>query len=116
MPVYSPKERDSLASKILFYDQYQSSCEHRFRVLFVFTRDSERVRHFLATAAKLTANPQRRLFYAISLPAFLAAENAIEHAAFRDHDGKLQPLVRTPVSQASSPKREKVIDPVLVAW
>lgn len=61
-PVYSTKQRDSLARKILFYDRYQYLIDHRFRVLMVFTKVSARMAHFLNTVAQLTRNKGRVLF------------------------------------------------------
>ncbi len=42
-PVYSTKQRDSLARQILFYDRYQYLIDHRFRVLMVFTKVTARM-------------------------------------------------------------------------
>ncbi len=115
-PVYSEKQRDSLARKVRFYDQYQDQVSHRFRVLTLFAEPSARMFHFLQMVRTLVRNKQRRLFYAATLPAYLAADDAIRRPIFLDHHRQFSALVPEPGTVASSFTILKHLDQTLVAW
>lgn len=91
--IRSPKDLDSWERKIRLYDRFQDSCVKRFRVLIVSTRSAVRVEHILDAAAKLVGNPHRALFYGVSLPAYLAQEEAVTTLCFRDHRGVAMALL-----------------------
>jgi hypothetical protein len=95
--IRSPKDLDSWERKIRLYDRFQDACPRRFRVLIVSTRSTVRVEHILEAAATLVRNPHRALFYGVSLPAYLAQDEAITTPCFRGHRGEAIALVpRTP--------------------
>ncbi len=103
--IRSPKEVESWERKIRLYDWYQDASPERFRVLIVATHDPARVPRLLQAAATLVGNPQRSLFYGISLPAYLACSDALRVPCFRDQRGRAVVLVapRSSLSPASSP-------------
>ncbi len=103
--IRSPKDVESWERKIRLYDRYQDASPERFRVLIVATHDRARAARLLQAAATLVGNPQRSLFYGISLPAYLACPDALRAPCFRDQRGRAVALVapRPSLSPASSP-------------
>ena len=76
-------------------------------MLIIATRSAKRVEHILEAAAKIVGNPRRSLFYGVSLPAYLAEEEAITTTCFRDHRRRPMALLpRTPrvVKRMTVPK------------
>ncbi len=82
----SQKAVESWQRKIRVYEAVQDEVPHRFRVLVVCTGSRERMNRILALAATLARNPGRRLFYAVHLNDYLAAESLLT-ASFTDHRG-----------------------------
>jgi len=115
-PVCSSKERDSLSRKVSFYDRYQDITRHRFRILLVFTRQGERLNHFLDMAARLVRNRQRRLFYAVFLPDYLRDPDPLQAPLFQDHDRRLQPLVPPLAVTRDQHAQSNCLDPAPGAW
>jgi len=92
-PVYSTRQRDSLARKILFYDRYQYLIDHRFRVLMVFTKVTARMHNFLGTVAQLTRNKGRVLFYAVFLEDYLSSDRPLTGPLFLNHHNRLEAMI-----------------------
>lgn len=111
--IRSPKDVESWERKIRTYDRIQDLSPKRFRVLIVSTRSRDRVSHILDLAGTLVRNPQRTLFYGISLPEYLAQANAIRSACFRDHRGRSAALVpeRPTPTPAWNPVSTRVLPP-----
>jgi hypothetical protein len=91
--IRSQKDLDSWERKIRLYMSYQATCPRRFRVLVVTTRNTERLGNILSAVAELTRNPQRSLFYGISLPRYLAEARPLTTPCFFDHLGRHARLV-----------------------
>jgi len=102
----STKDTDSLERKIQLYDRFQDSCPHRFRVLVVCTRSSERLNHILGLAATKQREPRRSLFYGIALPDYLACQAPLSSACFRNHQGKPVSLLPQVKGTAPLPPRK----------
>lgn len=94
--VCSEKAADSWQRKIKLYESYALQAPHRFRVLIVATGGDERLRHILNLAASLSRNPQRALFYGITLDFYLRNPDAVTAPCWIDHRAAWVPLV--PVS------------------
>jgi len=95
-PVRSSKDLESWSRKLKLYDELQSASSGRFRALIVSTRSEQRLQHIMATATTFMTNPDRWLFYGLTLREFLAAENPVLTPAFRNHRGQPVPLVTIP--------------------
>ena len=91
--IRSTKDADSWERKLRTYDRWQTQSTTRARVLIVAVRDGDRIAHILETAAQVTENPQRSLFYGVSLPDFLATSEPLTSACFRDHRGNPVALI-----------------------
>lgn len=115
-PVCSRKERDSLEKKIRFYDRYQDCCAQRFRVLVVTTSSEKRQEHILETAGRITKNPQRRLFYAISLTQYLRQSDAVRAACFLDHNKQPVALVPSLFSAPNHDVQHTELAQAAVVW
>jgi len=115
-PVCSGRERDSIQKKVRFYERYQDRCDHRFRVLFVTAKQSQRHLHITALARQLAGNANRCLIYSVSLPSFVSAEDCLRTPLFLDHRGRLQPLVPPHILelQASPSTKQRHSQPVCV--
>ena len=111
--IRSPKDVESWERKIRLYDRFQDVSLKRFRVLIVSTRSRERVTHILDLAGTLVRNPQRSLFYGISLPEYLAAAEPLRSACFRDHHGEPATLLpeRSLIQPAWNPLPMRVLPP-----
>jgi hypothetical protein len=85
--VRSNKDTDSIERKIRIYDAYQDrNPGDRFRVLFISASNSrERITHILQTAARVMQNPNRTLFYGITLLEYLASSIPVTAPLFVDH-------------------------------
>jgi len=101
--VRSKKEADSWERKIRIYEAYQDRCGKRFRVLVVTTRSSQRLTHILDATGELARNPDRSLFYGISLPEFLDCPSAATAPCFVDNRGRRAALI--PKVRRSHPPR-----------
>lgn len=98
--VRSTKDGDSIERKVERYDRYETFATDRHRVLFVATRSQYRLNHILETANAIVTNPNRSLFYGVTLPSFLErGTEAIVAPCFLDHHGKSVAMV--PVLQAN---------------
>ena len=115
-PVSSRKERESWQQKISFYDRFQDQCSYRFRVLIVCTRNRQRSNHIMQAAAQMLRNPQRRLFYAASLPRVLSTDNLVTEACFQDHLGKSQSLIPKPFPAAAASVAAQKLDHTPAFW
>ena len=93
--VRSQKDADSIERKIRTYDAVQDQCpDERFRVLFISGQNSpERLNHILKTVTAVVRNPQRTLFYGITLLEYLTTTFSVTSPVFRDHRGERQSLV-----------------------
>jgi hypothetical protein len=91
--VHSPKDAESWERKLRLYDRFQDLCRQRFRVLVIPTRGETRLRHILDAAGRVTRNPQRSLVYGVTLPAYLACEDAVAAPIFLDHRGRPTAIV-----------------------
>jgi hypothetical protein len=89
----SAKAVESWQRKIRVYEAVQDEVPTRFRVLVVCTGSRERTTRILALAGNLARNPGRRLFYAVHLDDYLAAEDALFGPCFTDHRGQHVGLV-----------------------
>ena len=103
-PIRSTKQRDSLESKIRFYDGYQDKTDARFRVLVLFTKPSTRMSHFCQVADAVIADPQRTLFCAALLPDYLRQRDPLTSAVFLDRHEKLQSLLPQPKQASFRPE------------
>lgn len=92
-PITSPRERDSWLKKLTFYESLRDTCGYRFRVLGIVTKSQARLEHILMTAAAVSHNPQRSLFYGTDLTTYLAQVSALENCFFRNHKGQLVSMV-----------------------
>jgi hypothetical protein len=113
-PVYSTKQRDSLARKILFYDRYQYLIDHRFRVLMVFTKVTVRMHNFLSTVARLTPNKGRVLFYAVFLEDYLSSDCSLTGPMFLNHQNRLEAMI--PGHGQYANQRPKHLEQPLPVW
>jgi hypothetical protein len=95
--IRSTKDAESWERKLRTYDRWQNQSTERARVLIVAVRDSDRIAHILETAAQITENPRRSLFYGVSLSAYLAAAEPLTAACFRDHRGNQVALIPRPM-------------------
>lgn len=111
--IRSPKDVECWERKIRLYDRLQDQNPKRFRVLIVSTRSRERVPHILGLAGTLVRNPQRSLFYGISLPDYLSRAEPLRSACFRDHRGDLISLLPKPppLTPAWNPLTMRVLPP-----
>jgi len=93
--VRSQKDCESIERKIRTYDAFQElRPSHRFRVLFVSAQDSrERLAHILETAARVIHDPNRTLFYGITLGDYLTTLYPVTSPCFLDHRGQRQSLI-----------------------
>lgn len=83
-PVFSNKERDSLARKVRFYDRYQDAIPARMRVLFLFTGSEARMQRFLGVVRQITEHRDRRLVLAALLSDYLAVADQLSAPVFYD--------------------------------
>lgn len=83
--IRSTKDAESWERKLRIYDRWQNRSTTRARVLIVAVRDSDRIKHILEAAARITENPHRSLFYGVTLPAYLAEPDSLTSPCFRDH-------------------------------
>jgi hypothetical protein len=93
--VRSQKDNDSIERKIRTYDTFQdTSPSNRFRVLFVSVQNSrDRLLHILETAARVMREPNRTLFYGITLAEYLTSLHPVTSTRFLDHRGRRQSLI-----------------------
>lgn len=91
--IRSQKDIDSWERKLRLYDRLQDLTPRRFRVLVVSIESQARVEHILRAAAALVRNPERSLFYGVSLPAYLAEPDPLRAACLQDHRGNQVSLV-----------------------
>jgi len=101
-PIDSLREQ-SIRTKLLGYESYQDWVlrgwrEHgrhgprpAFRVVFL-TRGVNRANHMLWFARQCARNKDRRLVYAATQDAYLAAQTAVTEPLFNDHHGGWQAL------------------------
>lgn len=87
--VETQKDVESIQRKLRLYDLHRDRTAQAFRVLFVTTRTGKRLKHLLCTARRVVRNPQRPLFYGITLDAFLRQPAALTVPVFRSHQGNL---------------------------
>lgn len=106
----SGRDRESIERKVHFYDRYQDTAAERFRVLFVVTRNSDRLRHILETAKAVVRNPRRSLCYGVLLQRFLAEPEAATIAILHNHHLDSVALVPEPSRTAASPDRSRSIE------
>lgn len=85
--VETRKDVESLERKLRLYDLHRDRSPQAFRVLFVTTRTGKRLEHLLGTARRIVRNPQRPLFYGITLSDFLRQPSALTFPIFRSHQG-----------------------------
>lgn len=100
-PLRATKQRESLMQKVRFYDEYHDRIEKRFIVLFVFTKASSRVSHFLDLADETICDPNRTLIYAGLLPHLLQQGDLLANAAFLNRRGNVVSML--PQYMSSSP-------------
>lgn len=93
--VRSQKDCESIERKIRTYDAFQDlRPDHRFRVIFVSAQNSrDRLLNILETAAKVIRDPNRTLFYGITLANYLTTHLPVTSPRFLDHRGQRQPLI-----------------------
>ncbi len=91
-PVFSNKQRDSLARKVRFYDRYQDATPARMRVLFLFTGSETRMNRFLGVVRQITEHRDRRLILASSLSDYLVADQ-LSATVFSDRFGQRHSLI-----------------------
>jgi hypothetical protein len=93
--VQSQKATDSIERKIRTYCAYQDlNSATRFRVLFISAQNSrERLRHILDTARQIIRDPNRTLFYGITLAEYVATQLPVTSPRFLDHRGQCQSLI-----------------------
>jgi hypothetical protein len=92
--IRSRTEAESLERKIRLYDAYQALAGTPFRVLVATVRETERLAHILSAARSLLRQPERSLFYGVSLPTYLSEPHPLTAPCFRDHRGGQVALVR----------------------
>ncbi len=92
-PVFSNKERDSLARKVRFYDRYQDAIPARMRVLFLFAGSETRMDRFLGVVRQITGHRDRRLILAALLSDYLTAVNQLAAPVFYDRFGQPHALI-----------------------
>lgn len=93
-PILSFKNRASLSRHVLGYDAFAESCEHRFRVLTVFTEAALRMSSYLDMARELMRMSQRRsLFYAATMHELTEATNVVLDPIFVDNRRRSQPMI-----------------------
>ncbi len=87
--VRSDKDTESIERKLRTYDAFQSAKPGaRFRVLFVCLQNSrDRMLHILETAARVISDPNRTLFYGITLTDYLTTLYPVTSPRFLDHRG-----------------------------
>ncbi len=95
-PVYSTKERDSLAKKLKLYYAHETACEGDYRVLFLFTTATPRLAHFLRITKELVPDPRRHIVLAAVLPSVLEHADPLRWPIFLDHDRRLVSLLSCP--------------------
>lgn len=100
--IRSDKDVESWERKIRLYEAYQNQLTRRFRVLVVTTRSRDRLERILQSAAELSSNPQRTLFYGVHLDDYLGSDRAVTEPCFRDHRGRAVAMV--PAMQLSLPQ------------
>ena len=93
--VRSDKDTDSIERKLRTYDAFQTvKPGTRFRVLFVCLQNSrDRMLHILETAARVISDPNRTLFYGITLTDYLTTLYPVTSPRFLDHRGGTHSLV-----------------------
>ena len=112
-PVFSNKERDSLARKARFYDRYQDAAEARMRVLFVFTGSEPRMHRFLDVVRQITEHRDRRLILAALLSDHLAADQ-LSAPVFYDRFGQRHSLIPSKIAPRQRRFVPKKVDQMLV--
>ncbi len=87
--IRSEKDSDSIERKLRTYDAFQAlEPGARFRVLFVCVQSyGDRLLHILETAAKIISDPNRTLFYGITLTDYLTTLYPVTTPRFLDHRG-----------------------------
>lgn len=113
-PIYSTKQRDSLARKILFYDRYQYLIDHRFRVLMLFTTVTARMHTFLDTVSQLARNKSRVLFYAAFLEDYLGSNHPLTGSMFLNHQNRLEAMI--PGYDRPTNQRPKHLEQLAPVW
>lgn len=94
--IVSPKKSaDSIERKIRIYEAFQDAHpQTRFRVLFVSARNSaQRLGHVLDVAGRIARDPNRTVFYCITLKQYLANKFPVTSPIFIDHRRGRQSLV-----------------------
>jgi hypothetical protein len=93
--VRSNKDTDSIERKLRTYEAFQAlNPGARFRVLFVCVQNSHnRMLNILETAAQVIREPNRTLFYAITLADYLATMFPVAVPRFIDHRGRFHSLL-----------------------
>jgi hypothetical protein len=109
-PVFSNKERDSLARKVRFYDRYQDAFSARMRVLFLFTGSTTRMHRFLGVVRHLNEHRDRRLVLAASLSDYLAANDHLFAPLFYDRFQQSQSLIPTKTAPRQKPCHVRLVD------
>ena len=93
--IRSDKDTDSIERKLRTYDAFQTlQSGARFRVLFVCVQSSrDRMLHILETAARVISDPNRTLFYGITLTDYLTTLYPVTSPRFLDHRGGQHSLI-----------------------
>lgn len=93
--VSQKKSADSIERKIRIYEAYQEAHpETRFRVLFVFANNSiQRLGHVLDAARRIARDPNRTVFYCITLKEYLTNKFPVTSPIFIDHRHGRQSLL-----------------------
>ncbi len=114
-PVFSNKERDSLARKVRFYDRYQDTISARMRVLFLFTGGEDRMQRFLGVVRQITGHRDRRLVLAALLSDYLAADDPLSTPVFSDRFGQCHSLIPSAIVPRQKQFLSKEVDQMALA-
>lgn len=92
-PVFSRKQRESLAQKIQFIYDFQRVSKHAFRHYMLFATPSPRMHHYLNVVQELNPDPRRHLCFAVLLEQFLKTPDPFRSPIWLDHDAQLASVV-----------------------
>jgi hypothetical protein len=93
--IQSLREVESIERKIRTYEAVQDiDPVSRFRVLFVSAQDSvHRLQHILRAVGRVTRDPNRTLFYGITMAQYLTADRPVISPVFLDRRGRSLALI-----------------------
>jgi hypothetical protein len=104
--------RNALCEKIRLYEAHADQSPNRFRVLFV-TTGVERVRHVLDLARELASEPDRWLFYGITLDGYLQMPS-LRSPHLLNHAHQVVAVVRDTAPVAARPIQKPAETPHLL--